>query len=288
MKLALIGVGLIGGSFAAALRAAGRVESVCGFDIDAAASADAVRLGIIDRSADSIATAVAGADLVLIATPVGAMADVLSQIATALSAQTIVTDVGSTKVSVIDAARRALGPAFNKFVAGHPIAGRERNGVVHADRELFRNRLFITTPSEETDSAASDVVESLWRAVGARVERLTAEDHDRVFAAVSHLPHVLAYALVAQIASQDDSDRLFAHAGAGFRDFTRIAAASPTMWRDICLANRAAISAALASDRGQLDQLQRAVDASDAVELERVFEIASRARRRHSPLVDGE
>lgn len=279
MKLALIGVGLIGGSFAAALRAAGRLESVVGFDLDSASMAIALERGIIDRVAASVADAVAGADLVVIATPVGTIEHVLDKAGPILGSAAIITDVGSTKSGIIESARRQLGDRFKRFIPGHPIAGGERNGVAFADAALFRGRLFVATPTAETDVGALAAVESLWTTVGARVERLSAEEHDHIFASVSHLPHLLAFALVAQIASEPDAKRKFEHAGAGFRDFTRIAASSPAMWRDICLANRTAIVSELGNLGALLDQLREAIETGNASAIERLLECASRARR---------
>lgn len=288
MKLALIGVGLIGGSFARALRAARRVDAVAGYDVDAAALQRALQLGVIDEAADCAAAAVADADVVVLSTPVGAMPSLLREVSPALPAAAIVTDVGSTKASVIAAARAMLGAAFARFVPGHPIAGRELPGVEHADAGLFRDRLYVSTPLPETDPQAVGEVESLWRATGCRIEHMTPEEHDHVFASVSHLPHLLAFALVAQIAAEPDSERKFSLAGAGFRDFTRIAASSPTMWRDICLANRAAVSPQLADYRALLERLQRALDIGDGDAIERVFADAARARRAHSSRIDAE
>ena len=263
MNVALIGVGLIGGSFAAALRAAGAVGEVVGYDLDEHAVAAAVARGIITRSAPSAAEAVRGIDLVVVATPVGATRAALTAIADALAPSAIVTDVGSTKASVIDDARAALGSRLHRFVPAHPIAGGERPGVEHANAALFRGRLVITTPTPETDADALTAVEALWRAAGARVERLDAAVHDEVFAAVSHLPHVLAFALVEMIAAGEDAAIRFAHAGAGFRDFTRIAASSPQMWRDVCLANRVPLAAELRRYRARLESLQHAIDTGD-------------------------
>ncbi|HQR77970.1 MAG TPA: prephenate dehydrogenase/arogenate dehydrogenase family protein, partial [Burkholderiaceae bacterium] len=236
MKLALVGVGLIGGSFAAALRASGEVDQVVGFDLDPEALSKGLAAGILDHAAGNLAGAVAAADLVVLAVPVGAMRAALTTIAPHLPPGALITDVGSTKVSVIADAQATLGDAIRRFVPAHPIAGGERPGVEHADPRLFRERLAITTPVADTDQEALAAVERLWRSVGARIERLTPEAHDRIFAAVSHLPHVLAFALVEMIARSADADAKFAHAGAGFRDFTRIAASSPQMWRDVCLA----------------------------------------------------
>lgn len=292
MRLALVGVGMIGGSVAAALRRAGAVERAVGFDAQPEAARRGVELGVLDAVAASVEEAVREADLVVLGVPVGAMGEVMRAMAGALPAHAIVTDVGSTKRSVIEAARGALakatGSPIRRFVPGHPIAGRERPGVEHADAELFRSRLYICTPIEETDARARATVEDLWRRIGAKVVTMDPAEHDRVFAAVSHLPHLLAFALVARIASEPDGERKLGFAGAGFRDFTRIAASSPSMWRDVCLANRAALGDELRGYRALLDELQRAVDAGDAAALEATFELASRARRRHARTFDAE
>lgn len=292
MRLALIGVGLIGGSAAAAFRESGAVAHVTGVDPDAAATALALERGVIDAVAPSIADAVRGADLVLLAVPVGAMAAALAQVAAAAAPAAIVTDVGSTKASVIAAARAALGtggPPFARFVPAHPIAGGELPGVRYARADLFRGKRLITTPVADTDAQALARVERLWQAAGAEVQRIAPDEHDRIFAAVSHLPHLLSFALVAQIAAEADGARKLGFAGAGFRDFTRIAASSPVMWRDIALANREALSAELRGYRRLLDELQLAVDAGDGARLTRLFELASRTRRAtHPGRADGE
>jgi prephenate dehydrogenase len=275
MRLALIGVGLIGGSFAKALRAAGKVDAVVGFDSQVEALARAVELGVIDERATSAEKAVEQANLIVIATPVGSTPDILRAIAPHLQGAAVVTDVGSTKASVITEARRELGAAFERFVPGHPIAGREQSGIEHADATLFRDKMFISTPVAQTKAGAVHEVEALWREVGCRVERMTPEEHDNVFAAVSHLPHLLAFALVAQIAADPDAGRKFALAGAGFRDFTRIAASSPVLWSDVCVANRGALSDELRQHRDLLGELQRAIDECDTETLQSVF---SRAR----------
>jgi prephenate dehydrogenase len=292
VKLALIGVGLIGGSAAAAWRAASAVEHVVGYDVDPGAAERGRTRGIVDATATTIALAVADADLVLVAVPVLAMRAVFEEVGRHAPAQAIFTDVGSTKLSVIEAARASLaagdGSALSRFVPGHPIAGRELPGVDFAQAQLFRDKLVITTPTAETSAESTAVVESLWEQAGARVARMDAAEHDRIFAAVSHLPHLLAFGLVATIAAEADGDRKLEFAGAGFRDFTRIAASSPVMWRDVCLANRTALGQELQRYRELLDQLQRAVDAGDAGFLERTFALASEARRRHAPTLDAE
>jgi prephenate dehydrogenase len=248
----------------------------------------ALQLGALTAVADSPQSAVREADLVMLAVPVGAMGTVMSTVAPSLRADAIITDVGSTKASVVDAARAHLGTHFARFVPGHPIAGREQPGVQASDPRLFEGKLFVATPTGETDPSAVACVEGLWKRLGARVERMDAREHDRVFAAVSHLPHLLAFALVAQIAREDDSARKLSNAGAGFRDFTRIAASSPRMWRDVCIANRDALAAELQGYRRLLDELQAALEAGDAAALEAVFTAAAECRRRHSPRLDAD
>jgi len=288
VKVALIGVGLIGGSFARALLAAGEATSVVGFDTEAAALSAALGLSAITEKAASAEAAVQGADLVVLAVPVGAMATVMKAIVPHLPGAAVVTDVGSTKADVLAAARAELGVHFERFVPGHPIAGRELPGVASSDPHLFEGKLFITTPVPETDPAAIARVEHLWQCVGCRVERMDAQEHDRVFAAVSHLPHLLAFALVAQIAREEDAERKLGKAGAGFRDFTRIAASSPTMWRDVCIANRAALIAELGGYRALLAELQGALESGDGAAIEAVFRIAAECRRTHAPRLDAE
>jgi prephenate dehydrogenase len=290
MRLALIGVGLIGGSAAAAFRAAGQVSQVVGFDANAEAARQGVALGVLDRVAASVAEAVRAADLVLLAVPVGAMRSVLGEVAATAATTAVISDVGSTKGSVIEAARAELaGSAFRRFVPAHPIAGGELPGVEHSDPALFRGKRLITTPLAETDPQALAQVESLWAEAGAEVARMTPDEHDRIFAAVSHLPHLLSFALVAQIASAPDGVRKLGFAGAGFRDFTRIAASSAVMWRDIALANRAALSAELRDYRALLDDLQRAVDTGDGERIAQVFDLASRTKRAvRGKVADGE
>ena len=286
MRIALIGVGMIGGSLLAAWRQAGLVTEASGFDIDPAAVAAAQAMRLLDRGAPNAAAAVAGADLVLVATPVGSMRRVFAQVAGALPPAAVLTDVGSTKSDVIADARAELGAAFARFVAAHPIAGKELPGVEHADARLFAGKRVVLTPTAETDAGALARVEDLFARTGALVERMNAAEHDRVFAAVSHLPHLLSFALVAAIGSEPEGQRKLGYGGAGFRDFTRIAASSPVMWRDICVANRAALSEELRGYRALLDRLQRAVDDGDAVTLQQTFELAARLRRQWVGVAD--
>ena len=287
MRLALIGCGLLGGSLAAAWRAHAAVRSVRGFDRDPARVEQALRLGILDAGAGSLAEAVADADCIALAVPVRALAELFAPLAAHARADAILTDVGSTKAELMRRARTELGARYARYVPGHPIAGGALPGVEHASAELFAGRWVITTPDPHTDGAALRRVEDAWRACGASVDRMDAVEHDRIFAAVSHLPHLLAFALVHGIAGQSDGARKLQFAGGGFRDFTRIAASDPAMWRDIALSNREAIGAELAHYRAGLDALQAALAAADGAALDRLFERASQVRRAQSFGADG-
>jgi prephenate dehydrogenase len=284
MKLALIGCGLLGGSLAKAWRSGGQVESICGFDHHPEVVRQACDLGVIDTGASSLADAVRGADLVALAIPVCALAGVMADLSNHLQPGVILTDVGSTKVNIIQAARHALNPEqLAYFVPAHPIAGGALPGVEHAHADLFNQKWVITTPDESTNSDALTRVEALWQQAGARVQRMIPEEHDDIFAAVSHLPHLLAFALVHQIANQADGARKLQFAGAGFRDFTRIAASDPAMWRDISLANREALGNQLSAFRQTLDTLIKAVQNGDATTLDQLFSLASSVRRQQFP-----
>lgn len=276
-RIAVVGVGLIGGSFARAARGAGRAGEIVGSGRSKPNLARAVELGVIDRHAD-LGEAVQGADLVFLSMPVGATASVLQEIAPHLGPHTIVTDAGSTKRDVVEAARDALGARFDRFVPGHPIAGAEQSGVEAARADLFTGKRTVLTPVAETDPQARDAVRELWIACGAEVHEMAPETHDAVFAAVSHLPHLLAYALVHDIATHDNAALLFEYAASGFRDFTRIASSHPEMWRDICIANRPALLDELARFEAALAEARRLLEARDAAGLERLFEGARRAR----------
>jgi prephenate dehydrogenase len=282
MKLVVVGVGLIGGSFALALKGAGRVDTVVGVGRGRANLDVAQELGIIDRGVTRDAawtSEVADADFVLVATPVGEFPAVFSALARALAPNTIVTDAGSTKQNVIAAARATFGDALPRFVPAHPIAGTENTGAGAAFATLFNDRNVVLTPLPETDPAAQKVVADLWRACGANVRVLDAEVHDSILAGVSHLPHILAFALVDMLARRSDRALLFQYAASGFRDFTRIAASSPEMWRDIALANRDALLAGVDQFRSELDAIAKMLRAADASALESVFTNASLARR---------
>jgi prephenate dehydrogenase len=276
-KLCIVGVGLIGGSLAKALRAGGHVTEIVGYGRSLANLQMAADLGVIDYAEVSLAAAVRGADMVVLALPVGAMKDVFAELAQ-LQFDGIITDVGSTKGNVIAAARAALGSNFLRFVPGHPLAGTEQSGVQASQADLFRGRRVILTPEKETDPAALARVRAMWAATGAEVSEMPAEEHDRVLAASSHLPHLLAYALVDMIVRRDDHRAVFAAAAGGFRDVTRIAASDPAMWRDICLANRTELLAALAAYHDDLGALIEAIERGDGKWLEETFARARRAR----------
>jgi prephenate dehydrogenase len=277
-RVALVGVGLIGGSFAMALRRAGAVSSIVGVDRDGQALERAAALGVIDTAADSVTEAVKGADLVVVAVPVRAIGPVLHDVALALEPTAAVTDVGSTKGDVVRLAREELRVLFPRFVPGHPIAGRESSGVDAASADLFKGARVVLTPAAETAGDALDLVRACWETAGGRVATLAAEDHDRIFAAVSHLPHLLSFALVSEIASRPNAAELLGFAAGGFRDFTRIAASSPEMWRDIALQNRQALLDELDRFGARLAVFRELIEKGEGPGLERLMAEARNAR----------
>jgi prephenate dehydrogenase len=277
MRLVVIGVGLIGGSFALALKQAGKVSHVAGVGRSRQNLELARERGIIDSIAPDAAAAAHDADLVLVAAPVAQFGAIASQLK---GCKALLTDAGSTKRDVIAAARAALGSDVARFIPGHPVAGAEHSGAAAANAELFRNRRVILTPLQENASADIQKVEMLWAACGARVTRLGADEHDSVLAAVSHLPHVLAFALVHEIARRGNAEQLFAYAAGGFRDFTRIASSHPEMWRDICMANRDRLLGEMDSFSAKTGEVRKLLEAGDAAGLERLFSVARDARNR--------
>jgi prephenate dehydrogenase len=277
-RLAIIGVGLIGGSLARALRAQNRVGEVIGCGRDEQNLRRAVELGVIDRYTFDPAVAAAHADVVVVAVTLGATRDVLARLAPTLGAQAIVTDVGSTKQSVIEAARATLGAHFPRFVPGHPIAGGERSGVAAAIPTLYARHRVILTPTADTDPAALIQIRQMWEVVGANVSQMDAAHHDEVLAATSHLPHLLAYALVDCLVGMSDSGDILDYAAGGFRDFTRIASSNPEMWRDIALHNRQALGQVCAQFEDTFKRLRTAVEAGDSVALHEIFARAKAAR----------
>lgn len=278
-KVVIVGVGLIGGSFARALRAAGAVRTLVGVGRSPEAMARALELGIVDE-VTPIDAAMRGADLVLIAAPVAQTGRILASMLPFLEPHTIITDAGSTKTDVTLAARAALGERVGQFVPGHPIAGRETNGPDAAIVDLYHGKKTVLTPMPENDAADVARVAAAWTACGAVIHHLTPQEHDKVFASVSHLPHLLAYALVDDIAAKPHADLLFQYAASGFRDFTRIAGSSPEMWRDITLANQPALLAELDAYLAQLTGLRAMLAAGDGAGIEAVYANAQRARCR--------
>ena len=275
-KLAIVGTGLIGGSFALALKQAGAVGEVLGVGRNASSLAHAQQLGLIDRAVDWIAAG--QADCILLAIPVGDTEAVLAQLLPHLKPGAIVTDAGSTKGNVVAAARAVMNARFSDFVPGHPIAGSEQNGPLAARADLYQAKKVVLTPEPDTNASALAIVRALWEATGAQVEILDAVLHDRIFAAVSHLPHLAAFALVDELACRTDSDAFFRFAASGFRDFTRIAGSSPEMWRDIALANREAVLAELDAYLSALQALRQSVAGGDADALLEMFSRARAAR----------
>ncbi|MDQ7969003.1 MAG: prephenate dehydrogenase/arogenate dehydrogenase family protein [Oxalicibacterium faecigallinarum] len=277
-KIVIFGVGLIGGSFASALRKAGAVGEIVGVGRSTASLQRAKELGLIDRIATSVEDAMRNADLVLLAAPVAQTHAILSRIQPCLESQTVITDAGSIKGEVIAAAERALGAQIAQFVPGHPIAGRETTGPEAAIADLYVGKKVVLTPLPQNSQEQLARVTQAWQLCGANVHMLSAQEHDAVFAAVSHLPHLLAFALVDECAKRDNADTLFNYAASGFRDFTRIAGSSPEMWRDIALTNQAAILGELDTYLQQITALRAMLAASDGPALEAMFANAQNAR----------
>ena len=284
-RLVVVGLGLIGGSFAKGLRERGLFEEVVGVDLDPQSRHLAVELGVVDRCESDLALACQGADVIQLAVPILAMEKLLAELAKLELGQAILTDVGSAKGNVVRAARKAFFGRPVRFVPGHPIAGSEQSGVEAANAELFRRHKVILTPCEHSDEAAVARVEGLWRELGADVESMEVEHHDQVLAATSHLPHLLAFTLVDSLAKRSENLEIFRYAAGGFRDFTRIAGSDPVMWHDIFLANREAVLRTLDVFRDDLDALRDAVDAGDGHQLLGVFTRARVAREHFSKIL---
>ena len=276
--LAVIGVGLIGGSLARALREAGQVRRVVGCGRGRDNLERAMALGVIDAWTHDPAEAVREADMVFVAVPLGAMREVFTALCGALREDAVVTDGGSAKASVIADFAAACPQAMSRFVPGHPIAGTERNGVEAAFAELYRDRRVILTPTAQTDADALARVSAMWSACGAEVVEMDVARHDEVLAATSHLPHMLAFGLVDALARMEEHDDIFRFAAGGFRDFTRIASSNPTMWRDICIANCAALGRMMRRFVAEMDALADSIEQGDGERLLAIFERAKAAR----------
>ena len=277
-QLGLIGCGLMGGSFALALKRAGLVKRVVGYSKSPSTTERARQLGVIDVEAPSALLAVSGADIVLIAVPVSATEATFKAIKHLVSSHTLIMDVGSTKRDVVDAARRALREHIGSFVPTHPIAGREVSGVEHADPDLYSGKQVILTPIERTLTTQLQLAIDVWTALGCRVLKMSPESHDAAFAAISHLPHLIAFALMNSISGQPQSKDFLSLAGPGFRDFTRIAASDPQVWRDIMISNREELLAQSKIFQRNLQALELMISNANAEALEGLIEQASQAR----------
>jgi prephenate dehydrogenase len=279
-RVAIIGVGLIGGSFALALKASGACASVVGVGRNPDNMRIAKERGIVDSVETDAAVAVHGADLVLVATPVAQFSGLFARMVPSLKPSAMVMDAGSTKQDVVAAARAAMGARIGQFIPAHPIAGAEHSGAAAARSDLYQGKRVVLAPLAENPAALVERAAAAWEACGARISRMGAAEHDAVFAAVSHLPHVLAFALVHEVAQRPNSGQLFGYAAGGFRDFTRIASSHPEMWRDICVANREALVEELDRYIESLRALRAPLAAGDGTALESVFEEARDARNR--------
>ncbi|MFV0678869.1 prephenate dehydrogenase [Ottowia sp.] len=281
-QLGLIGCGLMGGSFALALKRARLVKRVVGYSKSPSTTARARQLGVIDAEASSALLAVSGADLVLLAVPVAATETTLKTIRHLITPQMLIMDVGSTKRDVVDAARRTLKIQVGQFVPCHPVTGREVSGVDYADADLYTNKQLVITPIDRTQPAKIEKADALWRAIGSNVIQMSPEQHDTAFAAISHLPHMIAFALMNSIAAQPEGNTFLSLAGPGFRDFSRIAAGDPQMWRDVLMANREEMGHQLQHFQDALAALTKEIAEGNTSELERLINRASVARARWS------
>jgi len=282
-QLGLIGCGLMGSSFALALKRAGLVEHVRGYSPSPATTALALKMGVIDSIATSAADAAEGADLVLLAVPVAATQSTLQAIAGVIDSHTLVMDVGSTKQDVVLVARETLGLRLPCFVPAHPICGKEVSGVQNADVDLYTGKKVILTPLPETAPVQVAQARLLWQALGTQVSQMNPAAHDAAYAAVSHLPHLLAFAMMNSLQAQAEGEQFMALAGSGFRDFTRIAASEPAMWRDILLANRDELLAQSRLFQQSLQALEQLITTGDATQLHSAITQASEARTRWAP-----
>jgi prephenate dehydrogenase len=277
-QLGLIGCGLMGGSFALALKRAGLVKRVVGYSKSPSTTERARQMGVIDVEAPSALLAVSGADVVLLAVPVAATEATLKAIRHLVTHKMLIMDVGSTKRDVVDAARRVLREHASSFVACHPVAGKEVSGVDHADADLYHGKQVIVTPTERTDPEKVQRAVHLWEALGSHVQQMTPEAHDAAFAAVSHMPHLIAFALMQSISSQPQGKEFLSLAGPGFRDFTRIAASDAKMWRDILLANKQELLEQCSAFRRSLQAMELMIETGNGDGLEEVIDKASQTR----------
>ena len=275
-KVCIIGIGLIGSSLAKALKNTGQAKSICGYGRDAVRLEKAKDLNIIDECSTEPKEAIINSDIVIIATPVGSYEEVLRGIKPYLKNTTLVTDVGSTKRSVIDVAKKVFGELPNNFILAHPIAGKEKNGFEACDGKLFVNKKVIITPLENNDDESISRVQNMWEKVGSEVDFMTPESHDKLLGMTSHLPHMLAFSLMNYLISQNPSASIYA--AGGFKDFSRIASGDAVMWRDICLNNKDEIIAHIKGYQKSLSVLSEAIDNDDMEQLESIFSNAKASR----------
>ena len=273
-RIGVVGLGLIGGSFASGLKKRGLVEQIVGYDKDAASLASALEAGVIDCAASSVADSAKSVDIMIIAVPVLSVQSILEQI----PLNKIITDVGSVKAPIIEASRTVYGKVPEKLIPGHPIAGSEKQGVTSANPDLFENHMVILTPLKSTDENATEIIRKLWQSLGSEVIEMSAARHDNILAQTSHLPHLLAYALVEALTSRGDTMEVLKFAAGGFRDFSRIAASDPIMWRDIFKANRSEVVKALDRFLEEISSLRQLVSNGDSDAMEKVFKRARKAR----------
>ena len=281
-RLAIIGVGMIGSSLALALKQAGAVGHVVGCGRNQDNLEKGIELGVIDSYHVSVEDAVDGADTVVVAVPLGAMKSVFEQISSAITDDMVITDVGSAKASVVKSAKASFGARAGQFVPGHPIAGAEKSGVEAGLASLYQNRRVILTPIDSTDPAAVTKIDQMWRSCGAKIDYLDVEHHDRVLAATSHLPHMLAYSLVNYLSNLNEHDEIFNYAAGGFRDFTRIASSDPVMWRDVCISNSDALLKFIEGYKDELDQVSTAIRNQDG---ERLLQLFGKAKSERDLLI---
>jgi prephenate dehydrogenase len=277
-KVALIGCGLMGGSFALAAREAGWAKFIMGYSPSESSKQKALSMGVINLATDNIAQAVAGADLVLLAVPVKSMTSCFEAIAPALNSNALLMDVGSTKSDIVASALSTLGDKLHCFVPVHPIAGKEVAGVQHSDVNLYKERALIMTPMESSGKQQVQLAKEIWKSLGSYITELTPAQHDAAFAAVSHLPHVLSYAIIRGIFQQKNGPELIALGGPGFRDFSRIAASDPVVWRDILTTNREQVLVQIAHFKEALNDFEKAIDVNDSKTLEDMIRQASDLR----------
>ena len=281
-KILIFGVGLIGGSIALSAKKSGLASDIVGVGRNQDNLKDAIKLKLIDRTSQDLKKDIAEAHIIIIATPVAQFPSILNTIKPHLSSQTIITDVGSTKTDVIESAKQILGSHYSQFIGGHPIAGSEKHGAVAAHIDLFKNKNVILTPDQETSLEAKEKIGTLWKNAGAIVSNMSHSDHDKIFSTISHLPHLLAFSLVDMITQRTNANELLKFAASGFKDFTRIAASSPEMWKDITLANKKFILEDIKHFENQIKLLKEAIEHKDAKKILALFENASKTRNEWS------